>query len=93
VERLTQHAVTIMQSHRVDMYIGPGGFFWTRFHNLVVFDGENCACTNGIAKQQYISGNSFSTEDLGILGYSSMTVAGESLLSLYKKSYTVQVVK
>ena len=75
---------------------GPGGFFfWTRFNNLVVFDGENCACANCIAKQQYIRGNSFATEDLGILEYSSMTqgmtVAGESSLSLYKNSYTVQL--
>jgi len=31
--------------------------------NLVVFKGENCACTNGIAKQRYIRSNSFSTED------------------------------
>ena len=38
-------------------------FFWTRFHNLVVFKGENCACANGIAKQRYIRSNSFSTED------------------------------
>ena len=70
----------------------PGGFFfWTRFHNLVVFDGENCACAKCIAKQRYIRGNSFDTEYLGILEYSSMTVAGESLLSLYKNSYTVQL--
>ena len=55
-------------------YTAPGGFFfWTRFHNLVVFDGENCACANCIAKQRYIRGNSFATEDLGILEYSSMT--------------------
>jgi len=66
-------------------------FFWTRFHNFVVFDGENCACTNCIAKQRYIRGNSFATEDLGIHEYSCMTIAGESLLSLYKKSYTVQL--
>ena len=71
---------------------GPSGFFfWTRFHNLVVFDGENSACAKCIAKQRYIRGNSFATEELGILEYSSMTVAGESLLSLYKNSYTVQL--
>ena len=53
-------------------------FFWTRFHNLVVFNGENCACANGIAKQRYIRGNSFATEDLGILEYSSMLIRGGS---------------
>ena len=69
----------------------PGGFFfWTRFHNLVVFDGENCACANSIAKQRYIRGR-LTPLPLTILEYSSMTVAGESSLSLYKNSYTVQL--
>ena len=41
-------------------------FFWTRFYNLVIFNSENYACANGIAKQRHVRGNSFATEDLGI---------------------------
>jgi len=37
-------------------------FFLDEVPQLSRFNGENCACTNGIAKQRYIRSNSFATE-------------------------------
>ena len=69
---------------------GPGGFFfWTRYHNLVVFDIENCAGANCIARQRYIRGNSFATENTWVTQMTVTAFAGEALLSLYRNSYTV----
>ena len=42
---------------------GPGEFFLDVVPQLSRFNGENCTCTNGIAKQRYIRSISFATEE------------------------------
>jgi len=53
---------------------GPGEFFLDEVPQLSRFNGENCTCTNGIAKQRYIRSNSFATKE-----YLSSTNDGHSL--------------